>query len=252
MKILILGAGVVGTTTGDGLERYGHRVVFYDVDDSKLKTLESSGFNVSDRLTNADVIMVCTPEENVENVVDKIITENIEGLIVIRSTVLPGTTKQLATKSLRHICHNPEFLTAGRALWDFMNPYKIVIGECCKGHGDALEELYRPFRVPIIRVDPTTSEMIKIATNAYFSTLISFWNEMSNICKKIGVNSQVVGKSACLDARVSNYGAAMHGRKFAGRCLPKDLDQLIEFCEKFGYNPELLKAVKATNERMKR
>lgn len=251
LKIHIIGAGMVGSATGDGFSRFGHHVVFYDVNKEKLSMLKKEGFEVSeDPISEADVHFICTPEDAVEKVVDRL--AQVKGIIVIRSSVLPGTTMQLMKRDGRHIIHNPEFLRAATSNWDFLNPARVVIGECCAEHGDLIEQLYKPIRAPIIRVDPTTSEMIKLASNAALSTYISFWNETHNICERIGVNSHVVGKASGMDNRISRYGASMHGRAFGGMCLPKDLDHLIEFSERNNYSPELLKAVRKINELMKK
>lgn len=249
MRIQIIGAGTVGKATGEVFYRFGHCVVFFDVDKEKLVQLKREGFDVYEKPTTADLHFICTPEGVVEKVVDQLM--RWEGLIVIRSSILPGTTKSLAEKYGRHISHNPEFLKAAMASWDSLNPDRVVIGECCENHGDILENLYKPLRAPIVRVDPTTSEMIKLASNATLSAYISFWNEIYKICNIIGVNSHVVGKVSSMDRRISEYGASMHGKAFGGVCLPKDLEHLIEFSEEKGYTPELLKAIKNLNERMK-
>lgn len=250
MKIQIIGAGTVGRATGEALSRFGHRIIFYDIDKEKILELHSKGLEVSEKpVSQADIHFICTPESVVEKVVDQL--AKFDGLIVIRSSVLPGTTTRLTEKHGKHISHNPEFLRAAMASWDSLNPDRIVIGECCKNHGDVLEKLYKPLRAPIVRVDPTTSEIIKLASNATLSTYISFWNEIHNICNIIEVNSHVVGKVSSMDRRISEYGASMHGKAFGGACLPKDLDHLIEFSEEKGYTPELLKAIKNLNERMK-
>ena len=150
-----------------------------------------------------------------------------------------------------HICSNTEFLRAATALEDELNPWRVVIGECCPTPGELLVKLYEPLRVPIIRVDPRTAEMTKLTCNAYLATLISYFNEIHRLCEQIGVNSHVVGKIASMDPRISAYGATQHSKPCAGRCLPKDIRALIQFFEAVGVDPILLKAVEETNERMK-
>lgn len=238
LKISIIGTGVVGKATGRGFERLGHDVRYFD----KGKTFES-----------ADILFICVPEDIVENVVDLIVMDSVQGLKVIRSTVLPGTTQSLQKKTAayNHICHNPEFFREAVSDYEFMNPDRVVIGECCKEHGNLLEELYKPIRAPIVRVDPATSEMIKLASNAYLATQISFWNEIEKFCRKLGVNSHMVGKACALDHRISGYGASMHGQPYGGRCLPKDVLHLIESMKKHGVSPLLLSAVHKINEDMK-
>ena len=150
-----------------------------------------------------------------------------------------------------HICHNPEFLREAVADYEFMNPHKIVIGECCEYAGDILEELYEPFNVPIVKVNPTTSEFIKLASNACLSTQISLWNQLKLIADKLGINSHIVGQALSLDPRISRYGASMHGQAYGGHCLPKDLAQLKQIAMEKGVTTLLLDAVKEINEWMK-
>jgi UDPglucose 6-dehydrogenase len=249
LRIQIIGAGTVGFATGEGFNRLGHDVTFYDIDKSLLSKLEKRGFQTSTSLISSEFNFICVPEWEVENVIKNL--ERVPGLVVIRSTVNPGITEKLGKKYNRHILHNPEFLREATADWDFMNPDRIVIGECCKKHGKILEKLYEPLRVPIIRVDPKTSEMVKLASNAYLSTLISYWNEIHKICTKLNINSHKVGLISSMDKRISRYGASMHGKPFAGLCLPKDLDHLIVLFDKNKITPKLLEIVKEINEGMK-
>ncbi|MBW2674901.1 MAG: UDP-glucose/GDP-mannose dehydrogenase family protein [Deltaproteobacteria bacterium] len=244
MLIQIVGAGVVGQATGRGFARFGHEVVFCDTDRRKLIPLGEE-FETTAEPRDADVHFVCVPEGEVESTVEGLLSQL--GLVVIRSTVPPGTARRMNEKGV-HVCSNPEFLREAVAEYEFLNPHMVVIGECCPQHGDVLERLYRPFRAPIVRTDPTTAEMAKLAVNCHLACLISFWNEVHLICERLGVNSHEVGAIASLDPRVSPYGARMHGRPFGGRCLPKDLKQVLELCERVGYRPVLLEAVKRLNE----
>ena len=246
MRIQILGCGVVGMATADGLRRFGHDLILVDVDEEKVAKLGEEGWDACVKSRDAEIHFVCVPEGRVEEVIGNL--GRVHGLIVVRSSVEPGTCKALSEKYLRHICSNPEFLKAATALWDFLNPDKIVIGECCEEHGDLLESLYEPLRAPIVRVDSATAEMVKMATNAYLATQISFWNTVHSICGKAGVNSHVVGKVCALDSRITIYGASQHGRSYGGYCLPKDLDHLMEYSEAVGYDPLLLRAVKEVND----
>lgn len=246
MKFGIVGMGTVGKATAEGFGRFGYDVICYDIDEQKLESLKQEGFKTTDKLADVDIYWICTPEQAVEDVIKQI----KEGLIVIRSTVPPGRTSSLIEKYKLRICNNPEFLRERQALWDFLYPDRIVIGECDKEAGDILEEIYRPLTTSIIRTDPTTSEMIKYASNCWLSTVISYWNEIYQICKRAGVNSHFVAKVASLDERISTYGT-LHSKPFGGLCLPKDLNALIELCHELGYEAPLLKAVKEVNIRLK-
>jgi len=268
MKILIVGAGIVGMATGKGFLRLGHDVTFYDIEAKRRNELSRQGYVVSESITPTDymdIIFICTPESAVKAVVHtfeyprdslgrrshrrkKFIDKS---LIVIRSTIPPGTTKQLSKAASWHICHNPEFLREAVADYEFMNPHFVIIGECCEEHGNMLEGLYEPLRAPIIRVDPTTSEMTKLVSNAYLATQVSFWNEIGVLCQKLEVNSHTIGKALSLDPRISAYGSSMHGAAYGGKCLPKDMEQLISMAEAQGVDVNLLKAVKTVNEKAK-
>lgn len=250
MKILIVGAGVVGLTTGRGFARFEHEVTFYDTDAAKLEKLRLEGYNIlgNHAKVNFNVVFVCTPEQVVKRALQSIPDQKFEPLKVVRSTVALGTIKKLKTQGFTHLCHNPEFFRQAHADYEFMNPHRIVIGECCKRHGDILERLYQPFLVPIIRVKPEVSTMIKLTSNAYLTMLISFWNEIHGLCEKTGVNSYEVSKACTLDPRISIYGSSWHGKPFKGACLPKDLQHLISSMKSVGLEPRLLEAVKEVNE----
>lgn len=214
MIIGVIGLGIVGKATLAGLRCFGYDVWGFDI--SKART-------ECDKLQDADIYFICTPETEVEKVVAQL--EKREGLIVVRSTTPPGTIVELQQKFGRHICHNPEFLREQNALDDFMFPDRIIIGECCKEHGDALAALFKQFHASVIRVSPTTSETIKIVSNAWLYTQIMFWNEVKDKCETLSVPAQIVANAVTTDKRISNYGSKMTGNKPGGRCLPKDFKQ---------------------------
>ncbi len=253
MRITIIGAGTVGVATGDGFQRFGNEVVFYDTDPQKLNKLRLEGYDSITSLSDKppDAFFICTPEYVVEDVVHDL--PGKDTLIVIRSSVLPGTTKRLreATES-RHIAVNPEFVREATATQDFLNPSRILYSACCHSHQELLEKLYEPFRAPMVHVDdPTVAEMVKYAANLFLATTVSYWNEIDNICCKLGINSHVVGKIAAMDPRIPSYGASQHGKPFGGKCLPHNLDAFIHFCNDLDYAPTLLEAVERINENSK-
>jgi UDPglucose 6-dehydrogenase len=249
MRINVFGMGVVGVTTADCFRRFGHIVNCLDVDEEQLDKVAKEGFQVSSEPDSADFHFVCTQEASVGDILVQL--RGVTGLPVIQSTVTPGTTKHLMEVHGIHICYNPEFLRVATALPDGLNPWRVVIGECCPTHGKLLAELYEPARVPIVRVDPTTAEMTKLTCNAYLAMLISYFNEIHLICERIGVNSHIVGKIASMDPRISSYGATQHSKPYGGHCLPRDIRTLIEFSKSTGANPILLEAVERVNQGMK-
>jgi len=178
--------------------------------------------------------------------------------VVVKSTVPPGTTEQLVIPSvLEHsgkeiseigFAVNPEFLREGMAIYDFMNPDRIVIGSLEERAGDLVESVYRKINAPIVRTALTSAEMIKYASNAFLATKISYANEIGNICKRLGIDVYDVMKGVALDHRIGpaflNAGAG-----FGGSCLPKDLSALTALAEDLGEDPVLLRSVMSINER---
>ncbi|MCK4348489.1 MAG: UDP-glucose/GDP-mannose dehydrogenase family protein [Thermoplasmatales archaeon] len=215
MKIGVIGLGVVGKATLDGFRCFGYDAWGYDIDSKKTEVEE---------LLEAEIYFICTPETEVENAIAELNNKHLRGLIVVRSTMPPRTTKQLQKKYRRHISHNPEFIRARNALDDFMFPNRIVIGECCKRHGDLIASLYKHFNAPIIRVNTTTSELIKLVANAWLHTQVDFWNEVKKKCELLKVSPQVVANTVILDKRISKYGSKMTGGEAGGHCLPKDYE----------------------------
>lgn len=224
MKILIVGMGVVGRTTARGFSELGHNVVCRDIG--------------GDRPVS-DVCFICTPEGEVAKAIKDIET----GCLTVRSTTVSGTIASLGD----HICHNPCFIREKTAYEDFMHPPMIVVGECCKAHGDAVEKLYSGFGAPIFRVDVTTAEMIKLTLNCYLATLISFWNEIKQVCDKLDISVNEVAEVCKSDIRVSEYGTLKYGYPFNGGCLTKDLRHMVELFKTEGIAAELLEAVESVN-----
>jgi UDPglucose 6-dehydrogenase len=190
-------------------------------------------------------------------------------VVVVKSTVVPGTTElrviPLLEKFSRKkaggnfgVCINPEFLTEIHQSWtkddsfqrSFFNNDRAVIGEFDQKSGDTLSALYESLGIPLVRTNLRTAEMIKYACNCALATKISYWNEIFYICKKAGIDSGLVAETASMDERIGKYGT-IHGKAFGGKCLPKDLRAFVEYSEKLGYDPILLKAVEAINMRIK-
>ncbi|GAH50368.1 unnamed protein product, partial [marine sediment metagenome] len=203
----------------------------------------------------ADVYFICVEEWNVEKVFEtwRGVFLDKNPIVVIRSTTSPGTTEELRKKyNPVPIVHNPEFLRERDALHDFLYPDKIVIGRNLQIRDEVdpfFELLYKPFNAPIIFTDSTTSEFLKLASNAVLSSYISIWNQIKPVADKIGVNSHQVAKILTLDPRISKYGT-IHGKPFGGFCLPKDLDSMIKLGKKLNVTTVLLDAVKAINDEL--
>ncbi|MGQ9588605.1 MAG: UDP-glucose dehydrogenase family protein, partial [Thermoplasmata archaeon] len=179
-------------------------------------------------------------------------------IVVMKSTVVPSTTDLVVRPILEScsgkvagkdfgLCMNPEFLQEGSALRDSLEPSRIVIGSLDKRSGDMLVRLYAPIKVPKIRTDLRSAEMIKYASNSFLATKISYANEIANMCVRFGMDSEKVLEAVGMDPRI---GALFlkPGLGFGGSCLPKDVRALKDRARRSGYCTRLLAAVQAINE----
>lgn len=156
-------------------------------------------------------------------------------VVVVRSTVLPGTIRGIVIPALeaasgkvagRHfgVCSNPEFLREGSAVGDFRQPAKTVIGEGDKRSGDRLASLYAEIDAPLVRTPIETAEMVKYADNAWHAVKVTFANEIGLICRNLGIDSHRVMDIFCRDTKLNISGDYLRpGFAFGGSCLPKDL-----------------------------
>jgi UDPglucose 6-dehydrogenase len=224
------------------------------------------------RIVDAEVILICvgTPSnedgsmllEYIVNAVQQIAgvlkTRRDYCVVTVKSTVVPGTTEEIVIPILETsgkkagndfgVCMDPEFLREGKAVHYFMEPSRIVVGEYDTKSGDMLVNLYKGFNAPILRTNLRTAEMIKLASNAFLATKISFMNEIGNICKQLGIDSYEVAKGMGLDERIGNKFLNA-GIGFGGSCLPKDVRALIAKARQLGYEPEILEQVPKLNDR---
>lgn len=277
MKIGIIGSGIVGCATGIGLSKLGHKVTFNDINEDILQKLNGNGYKVtgdySELLNDSEIIQICVPTPNKDGIQDlSIISRVTEKLgkclvktdeykvIVIRSTILPTYTRKKILPIIQEtsgltpgeefgLCVNPEFLRQTSALDDFLNSWRIVIGEYDEKSGSILEEIYKPLKTNIFRTTLETAELIKYISNAFLSTKISFFNEMYFISSKLGVDPDLVSNIVALDPRIGKYGIK-GGRPFGGSCLPKDLNAFIEFFRIMELNPKILSSVLAINNKI--
>ncbi|MFC1967371.1 UDP-glucose dehydrogenase family protein [Chloroflexota bacterium] len=179
------------------------------------------------------------------------------GVVCVKSTVPPGTTDSIVTPILEQsgkragrdfgVCMCPEFLREGKAVYDFLHPARVVIGEYDKHSGDILHDLYRVQGAPVFRTDLRTAEMIKLASNAFLATKISFINEIGNICKTLGIDTYDVAEGMGLDERIGR-SFLNSGIGFGGSCLPKDLKMIIAGAREMGYEAAILKHILELND----
>ncbi len=246
MRIQIVGVGVVGGAQAYLASKLGHEVVGVD----RGRPTSEYARMVKEMERDVDVTFICTQEAYVSGVVADLVQREVKGLYVIKSTVPPGTTRSLMEKYHIHICHNPEFLVEKIALDSITHPSMVVIGQCCPPHSQILQKFYAPLGCPVVVSQPTVTETVKLTLNSYLSTLISFWNQIDKITKTLGVSTKEVADIVKLNPRVSGYGTEFFGSPFGGKCLPKDLDQIIKVCHKTGADSFLFEAIKEFNERI--
>lgn len=178
-------------------------------------------------------------------------------VVAVKSTVAPGTTEEVVIPILETsgrkagddlgVCMCPEFLREGKAIYDFLHPARVIIGEYDARSGDMLYELYQSFNAPILRTNLRTAEMIKLVSNAFLATKISFINEVGNICKQLGIDTYEVAKGMGFDDRIGSKFLNA-GIGFGGSCLPKDLKMLIARAKETGYEPTILEGVLNLND----
>lgn len=179
-------------------------------------------------------------------------------VVVVKSTVVPGSTEDIVLAALEKgsgkkagsdfgVCMNPEFLREGRALEDFLNPDRIVIGSVDKKSGDVVESIYKEFGAPILRTAIKTAEMIKYTANALLATKISFSNEIGNVCKKLGIDVYDVMKGVGMDSRLSP-SFLQAGGGFGGSCFPKDVAAIAAKGRELGEETKILNSVLDVNK----
>jgi len=226
-----------------------------------------------DALNKAEVCFIAVPTPSAENgscdlsyVVEcsKSIAQNLKNsIIVVNKSTSPVKTGDLIEKTINDnllkkisfsVVSNPEFLKEGSAIQDCMKPDRIIIGANDKSAADLLKKLYEPFTLNhdrILIMDRNSAEMTKYAANAMLATRISFMNEISQICKKVGANVNEVRKGIGSDSRIG-YSFLYAGIGYGGSCFPKDIRALRSIAKQHGCEPVLLDAVDEVNIRQKK
>jgi UDPglucose 6-dehydrogenase len=287
--LAIFGAGWVGLVTGACFAELGHDVTIRDVVPPKIERLRAGELSFfeprlaelvernGERLTftldaheaagAADLLFVCvdTPPtysgdadlSRVWTVIDELPELDRHAILVMKSTVPVGTGDKvraaLEARGLSHIAYvsNPEFLSEGSAVRDFMNPDRIVVGAYSADDGDRVGALYEGMNAPVVRADVASAEMIKLAANAFLATRISFINEIANVCEVTGADVDKVAEGVGLDHRLGPHFLKA-GVGFGGSCFPKDTSALKQLASNSGYHFQLLSAVIEVNELQKR
>lgn len=279
-RIGILGAGYVGLATAAGFAARGFGVVCADVNQDKITILQSGELPFfeagmkdvfraatvpvifTSNLAEAcacDIVFCCvgtpgSPDGSadlsyVRSAAETCASINPSALFVLKSTVPPGTSKQIRelTKGRLRIAANPEFLREGQAVHDALNPSRIVIGADDASVSSVLSDLYSDTGAPIVATDTTTAELVKYASNSFLATKISFINDIANLCDVIGADVQAVAHGMGLDDRIGPK-FLQPGPGYGGSCFPKDVAALRHLGERVGVPLRILNAASDINE----
>ncbi len=286
--IAVIGTGYVGLVTAAGFAELGSEVWCVDIDAEKIERLKAGevpiyepglaellernserlhfSTELSGALDHARLLFVAvgTPPtysgdadlSAVHAVVDAIPASDRHAL-VMKSTVPCGTGATLqrvlndgGRAGLQYVSC-PEFLKEGSAVKDFLHPDRVVVGDDGGWAGDAVVGLYAPLEAPLVRTDIASAEMVKLASNAFLATKISFINEIANVCEETGADVVEVARGMGLDDRIGSK-FLQAGIGFGGSCFPKDVDALKQLAGNSGYHFQLLNAVIQVNDLQKR
>jgi UDPglucose 6-dehydrogenase len=281
----VIGVGWVGLVTAACFAELGHPVIARDIVQEKVDTLSRGEVSIhepgledllqrnAERITfttdmdellaGARLLFVCvdTPPtysgdadlSRVRSVVQEL-ADDSDHVLIMKSTVPAGTGESIRRDmpNLSYVSC-PEFLKEGTAVKDFMNPDRVVVGADPGDEeaADAVSRLYQPLGGEILRTDVASAEMIKLASNAFLATKISFINEIANVCEEVGADVGQVARGMGLDERIgSSFLRA--GIGYGGSCFPKDVSALKMLAGNTGYHFQLLTSVIEVNELQKR
>src|SRR5690242_2328829 len=283
----VIGTGYVGLVTAAGFAELGSDVHCIDIDTEKIRGLQEGRIpiwepgladlvarhrdrmhfstDIGDALDNARLLFVAvgTPPtysgdadlSAVHAVVDAMPASDSHAL-VMKSTVPVGTGESIKRvfaaqgKGFAYVSC-PEFLKEGSAVKDFLEPDRVVVGDDGDWAGEAVADLYAPLAAPVVRTDIKSAEMVKLASNAFLATKISFINEIANVCEETGADVVEVARGMGLDNRIGPK-FLQAGIGFGGSCFPKDVAALKQLAGNSGYHFQLLNSVIEVNELQKR
>ena len=298
MKISVLGLGYVGAVSAGCLAKDGHEVIGVDPERVKVDLLNSGKTPIIEKdigqiiaeqvaagrlaattdlemaVRHTDLALVCVGTPSMRNggidlkyvrrvceqIGRTIQTHPGAPVIVIRSTMLPGTMREVVIPTLEKfsgkrageefgVCINPEFLREGTAVHDYYHPPKTVIGELSRASGDLLANLYAKMPGPMVRTDIETAEMVKYADNAWHALKVGFANEVGNLCKALQVDAHRVMEIFCQDQKLNLSPYYLKpGFAFGGSCLPKDLRALLYKAKTLDVSLPILSAVLPSNQ----
>ena len=299
MKVSIFGLGYVGSVTATCLASQGHHVTGVDANPAKVAQVAAGRSTViepeldemikaataNNRLTatldasqavaDSEISLICvgTPSNGngsihlghvkrvCQDIGDALRTKTSRHVVVIRSTVLPGTAEEVVLPTLEaasgrrrgvdlNVCVNPEFLREGSAVRDYYNPSYIVIGADSTLGAEAVASLYSAIEAPVIHTSLRTAEMVKYASNAFHAVKITFANEIGVLCKQQGIDGREVMDLVCQDPMLNISAAYLRpGFAFGGSCLPKDVRALLHRAKQTDVDCPVIESILESNER---
>ncbi|MFP4171197.1 MAG: UDP-glucose dehydrogenase family protein, partial [Methanomassiliicoccales archaeon] len=294
LEISVVGAGYVGLVTGLCLSEMGHSVTLMEVLEDRVERINRGELPIFERdlddllerhlgqrfrattemgeIVDTELTFICvgTPSRedggldlsHVERAAEEIgsILSRKDGyhLVVVKSTLVPGTTRNTLVPLLEDrsgkragedfgVGVNPEFLREGEAVGDFMHPDRVIVGGIDDASRGRIASLFEGLDAPVLQVSLSTAEMIKMASNAFLATKISFINEIGNMCKEIGIDVREVAQGMGHDPRIGPH-FLQAGAGFGGSCFPKDLRGLAAESSRRGIPARICRAVEEVNE----
>ena len=294
MNISIIGTGYVGLVSGACFASLGHHVICVDIDKKKVDTINQGISPIYEEelnellqkyknniiattsyegaLKNTEITFICvgTPSHETGDIdlsfIDQVIKtvglelkkKDVFHSVVIKSTVVPGTTQNHVLPILEEFSKkkvgidiglgmNPEFLREGVAIQDFMHPDRVVNGFYDDKTKQLLHEVYKDFSCPIIETSLSVAEMIKYASNCFLATKISYINEIGNMCKWLDIDVNEVADGMGLDHRIQR-SFLNAGIGWGGSCFPKDTKALQSWAKKEGISSYIIDSIIKTND----
>jgi len=298
MRVSVFGLGYVGTVSAGCFANDGHEVLGVDpiqtkvnlINDARTPIIEAKiGEIIAANVKSGRLRAVVEPEEAIqatdlsfvcvgtpsqpngnldlrfirrvcEQIGDALRHKSSKHTVVVRSTVLPGTMRDIVIPSLEEsshkqagvdfgVCHNPEFLREGSAVKDFYAPPKTVIGELDRPSGCLLARLYEKLDAPLIRTSVETAEMVKYVDNCWHALKIGFANEIGNVSKALRIDAHEVMNIFCQDRKLNVSPAyLLPGFAFGGSCLPKDLRALTYKAKTADLHLPIIDSILPSNE----
>lgn len=298
MKVSVFGLGYVGSVSAASFAADGHTVVGVDVNADKVASLNQgrspivekgleelirdnaangrlrATTSTADAIRETELSLICvgTPsrrngsldlmylERVAEQIGEALKDKDAYHVVVVRSTVLPGTTHDVVIPALERtagkkygtgfgVTVNPEFLREGTAIHDFRNPPLTLVGHNYQSDAEPTKALYAKVDAPIETTTIRTAEMMKYASNTWHALKVTFANEIGNVCKRVGIDSHEVMDIFCKDHKLNLSSYYMKpGFAFGGSCLPKDVRALQYRAKEVDLDMPVIQAILGSNQ----